>query len=516
MGRGAKAQAEGPKRLIAMFTHHGCITTRFFPETSHGALTAEDLESTTLHHLAPYADKLLLPRGMRAMNEWTTELLRGQGNDTYLQAAGSYFTCQPVTPNSDDPFSFSSETKFNAKPMGPSLDHVIAAQLSPDGAPLYLRAGGVNDSAASAVSYSAAETIYTGSGTLAEIFGRLTGLASAEGDMSPDSYQAVRGKSIVDLVQGDLETLERLDMSQSDRTKLEAWKALLDDTGRLLIPGTCDEGALDALQLTQANIDTAMASTIERDRLTTLVTDTLDGADIHSNVAVLAALCNANPMIVLKYPTNYVFSGLGITIDSSSLSHRGDNAGMQGPCVPNAIDLIQSIDDYYARKFAHLIGMLDSFDEGDGTLLDNSAAVWFQEVSDGCARNLNNLPVVQAGGMRGYFKTGWAVNVEDGSASLTRGNSEAQCTPDTTDQYNQLTQETGTDPTIANVPINKYYCTLMNALGVKAGEDGFPAVGGSAEVTKFGRYDRTEDFVGGDVNPPLISDPGELTALKAT
>jgi hypothetical protein len=73
----------------------------------------------------------------------------------------------------------------------------------------------------------------------------------------------------------------------------------------------------------------------------------------------------------------------------------------------------------------------------------------------------------------------------------------------------------GTDPSLANAPINEYYCNLMNALGVKAGDDGFPLLGGAAEVTRFGRYDKTEDFIGGDVNPPMIHDPGEFTALKA-
>jgi hypothetical protein len=55
----------------------------------------------------------------------------------------------------------------------------------------------------------------------------------------------------------------------------------------------------------------------------------------------------------------------------------------------------------------------------------------------------------------------------------------------------------------------------MNALGVKAGPDGFPAPGGTFEVTKFGMYDRTEDFIGGGTNPPTIHSPGEFTALRA-
>jgi hypothetical protein len=140
--RTAKAQsapvAGPPKRLIVMFTHYGCITNQWFPQKTHGQLTKEDLMSTTLAPLAPFVDKLLIPRGIRSMNEWTANMVRGQGNDSHTQIAGSYFTCQPVTPNSNNPFSFEQATKFNAKPVGPSLDHVMAQQLSPSGTPLLL------------------------------------------------------------------------------------------------------------------------------------------------------------------------------------------------------------------------------------------------------------------------------------------------------------------------------------------------------------------------------------------
>src|SRR5690606_4655186 len=111
------------------------ITTRFFPKKSHGVLTAADLEPTPLRHLAPYVDKLLIPRGIRAMNEWTATLRRGQGNDPHLQVVGSFFTCQPVTPNSDEPL-VPLHPRLEPKPPGPSLDHVMAQQLSADGKPL--------------------------------------------------------------------------------------------------------------------------------------------------------------------------------------------------------------------------------------------------------------------------------------------------------------------------------------------------------------------------------------------
>src|SRR5687768_4214808 len=102
-----RAQAAGaPKRLIIMMSHYGCITTKFFPTKSHGQLAATDLAGTSLEVLTPYVDKLLLPRGIRGMNEWTSTMNRGQGNDPHTNVAGSFLTCQPITPNSDDPFDF--------------------------------------------------------------------------------------------------------------------------------------------------------------------------------------------------------------------------------------------------------------------------------------------------------------------------------------------------------------------------------------------------------------------------
>jgi hypothetical protein len=510
--RGARAAAVPPSaRLIAMFTHYGCVTTRFFPEKAHGELLAADLEATTLAPLAPFASKLLLPRGIRAMNEWTATLARGQGNDPHIQASSSYFTCHPITPNSDDPFSFSMNTRFQPKAMDRSLDHVMAEQLSPDGIPLFLRVSGRSDAAQSVISYSAPETYFPGIGSTTQALAQLTGLFDSGTALSPDSYRVARGQSVLDIVAGDLERLEGFDMSLSDRHKLEAWKELLHETGAAVAEGACSQGFADELGV---GTDSALSPA----DMTEPVVGSLDAADLYSNIAVLTAACNANPVVFLKYPGNYVYSGLGLTIEHHGLSHRNGNAGWGGECVDGVMEMLLSIDAYHARKFAHLVTQLDSVNDGDGTLLDTSAAVWFQEMSDGIAHNLNNLPIVQAGGASGYFKTGVSVNVADGDPALTRGNSELWCTDAASSMVSSTEisdQLSGTPAELASAPINKYFCNLMNALGVKAGEDGFPLLGGQAEVTHYGMYDKTEDFIGGGTNPPTIHDPGEFTALRA-
>lgn len=512
--RHAKAAVGAQKRLIVMWTHYGCLTDRFFPMTAHGPLTAADLTGLTTEALAPYVDKITIPRGIRAMNEWTAQAQTGQGNDPHTQVVGTWFTCQPVTPHTNDPFSFEAATKFNAMPIGPSLDHVCAKQLSPGGVPMFMRVSGRADNTQSGISYSAAEEPYPGIGSVSQAMSNITGLFGDSGggaEMNADTYQALKGKSIVDLVRGDLEHLESFDMSASDRQKLEAWKALLDDTGTVVAGAQCNEELAANLALTG---DAGGGGGGLGGDISTPVSGDLDAADLFSNVAVLAAVCNANPVIFLKYPGNYVLSGLGLDIENHSISHRIGNAGMGGTCIANVNEMLETMDRYYAEKFAYLLGTLDSIDEGNGTVLDNSVAVWFQEDSDGNAHNLNNMPIIQAGSAGGYFKTGQIINVEDGDPNLSRGNSVGPCEGGGNISFNDVTS-TGTPGEFANAPINKYFVNLMNAIGVKAGADGFPAEGGTAEVTHFGRYDRTEDFTEGDARPANISSPGGFTELLA-
>lgn len=539
-GSGPKTSTGSPKTFIAMFTHYGCITNQFFPAKANGTLAASDLAGTSIAALAPMVNKLLIPRGMRAMNEWTATNSatsgRGQGNDPHTQVVGTYFTCQPVTPNSNNPFSFDQSTKFNAAPVGSSLDQIMAQQISSNGTPLFMRVGNSGGSAGemgqSNISYllpagaaaGTAANIVPGLGTPSQVFSALTGLFTAGQPMNADTYAAVKGKSIIDLVKDDLNTLEGFNMSMADKNKLEAWKALLNDAqGTMMATAQCTSATAMMLGATQANVTKASMGSLGGDILTTSIATGIDGADMYSIMAVLATLCNYNPVIFLKYPPNYTYSGLGLTEESHSLSHRLDNAGMTGSCYPSAIPMLITLDKYYCSKFLNLITMLNSFTNSDGsTVLDNTITTWFNEMSDGDAHNLNNLPVIQAGSAGGYFKQGQAVNLDTmntGSATLSQGNSVSQCNPDGggTQTVNGTNQQTGTDPSIANAPINKYFCNIMNAMGVMADSTGFPAKGGTQPVTHYGYSDNTADFVGGygAVKGATIHNPGEYTALKA-
>ena len=509
--RAAKTQGlpppAAPKRLIVMFTYHGCLTNRWFPAKSHGRLTTADyMAMSTLAPMAPYAEKLLMVRGIRAMNEWSFAGTLGQKNDPDTQVCGSYFTCHPVTPNADE--STASNTgKFDAKPTGRSLDHVCAEQINPSGVPpLFVQMGGVQGSAANTqvvISYDQPQQIFPGIGTPMKLFTDLTNLFGA-GPMSPDTYAVARRRSVIDCVRDDLNNLLRVNMSMSDQKKLRDWAELLHQTGKTIVPAQCNADTTSKLGLTTESVQAASPGSGAD--LSKIVPVTMD-------LAALTATCDANRVIFLKMPAFYRFSFLGLNLDSGSLSHRIGNAGMGGQCIANALDMIHTVDKWYAQQFAHLVGRLDSITEGDRRLLDNTATIWFNQLSDGNSHNVNNLPILQAGSCGDYFKVGQAVNVEGGRADMTPGNSDKDCVDGQTPFA--LLDSWGTPPDVATQPINKYFCNLMNAIGVKAGADGFPAKGGTEPVTRYGKYDDTTLF-STPTAPAEIKNPGEYTALRAS
>jgi hypothetical protein len=513
--REAKAQgmtASSPKRLFVYFTHYGCLTDKWFPKLSHGALSKADyMAMPTLAPMAPFAEKLLMVRGIRAMNEWGFEGNYGQKNDPHTQVVGTYFTCHPVTPNNPGASGASNPGKFDCKPTGRSLDHIAAEQVNPKGqVPLLLQIGGVQGSDSntmSVISWDQPGRIFPGQGSPMPVFSQLTGLFQAGQPMNMDTYKVARGKSVIDCVRSDLKRLQGVNMSGSDKKLLQDWVDLLHyNSSGGAVAAMCSMDAATKLNLTADTVKAASAGGVGGDIEKT--------TNVMMDLAVLTALCDNNRIIFMKHPGNYTFKNLSLTMESHSISHRIGNAGQGGACVANALDMIWTIDKYYAKSFAYLVGRIDMFPDGDGkTMLDNSAAIWFQEMSDGNSHNLNNMPILQAGSMGGYFKTGWAINVDGAKTDMSPGHSSEDC-KNGQSPFNML-DSVGTPADVASKPINKYYCNLLNGLGVKAGDDGWPAKGGTKTVTKFGKYDDTLLFRDGGTADAIIKNPGEYPELRA-
>lgn len=522
--RNATGQAAAaPKRVIVYFTHYGCITEKWFPAKSHGELTPADLEGTSIAALKNFAPKLLMPRGIRGMNEWTFEREFGQETDPHSQVMASYFTSAPVdrTSSGQTLGGAINFDKLNAKPYGRSMDHYIADQLNPPGVgPLVAHFGGVKTDAPSTLSWSAPLEPYHGIGTAAQMYANLTNLgAGSVGEVTEDTYKVVaRGKSAVDIVSEDLQRLRNQRMSKSDKDKLDHWAELLHQATGVVRTALCTDEQAAKLGISKPAGGGGGGG---GNSLPNVIRPMMD-------LAVMNALCDQNKIIMLMMPGNVrmgFIDGVHPETDNHGLSHRIGDAGMGGNCMAGVLGMLEKIDLWYADQFAYLVGQLDSIQETDGaTLLDNSATIWLMEQSDGQAHNLNNLPILQAGSLGGYFKTGVAINVDGGDPNLSRGNSLSQCGDgDSQIGFNEV-QGTGTDNKYANRPMTKYLYNLMNGLGVKANADGFPEVGGTEPVSKLGWTDDPKQFSEfvpnngrGIADKPqgTFIDPGEFDELKA-
>jgi hypothetical protein len=112
-------------------------------------------------------------------------------------------------------------------------------------------------------------------------------------------------------------------------------------------------------------------------------------------------------------------AGFQYSFGGSNISHvwadaAGDHHAMSHAlCCAKTVEArrelvgkIVRIETWYATQFALLVERLDGIPEGTGTLLDNTAALWIHEQSDGNTHSRKDMPYVLAGGCGGYFKTG--------------------------------------------------------------------------------------------------------------
>jgi hypothetical protein len=483
-----EAKAQGvpvspPKRLVIFYTHNGCLTNRWFPKIEDGALTAEHLAGTTLAGLTPFVPKLLFPRGLKMFNSY----MEIQAIDPHDQAMGSKLTCATIN---DDKTRYATSH---------SLDHEIAKQINPNGAaPLVLSVGAASTNIKEVVSFSAPNTAFPAVVNPKTVYTQLTGVfgsggtAGAPAPMTEADYRVKRGQSVIDLVRADLQRYQSLKMSKSDQGRISDWLDLLRGTEQTVVtPAACNAEVAGTKGVTAETIQAASGGGGFGGGLATSFTA---GGDMMLNLIALSMICDTNRSIIMVYPGYVKFNWDGITHDADhhGLSHRNGSFEVGGTCKSGVLDMIAQIDAWYASKYVKLVTLLDSIAEGDKKLLDNTATMWLPELSDGNAHNTNNLPIVIAGSAGGYLKQGAVVNLE--GKTIGAGNSEADCAgTDTSVGF-------GTGSNAGNVPINKLYVTLMNAVGCKS-EAGGP-------VEKFGQFDSRNKDAG-------ITNPGEFAKLRA-
>jgi hypothetical protein len=478
--RPAKAQDGAPTdpvRMVIFYTQNGCLTNRWFPSVVDGAIDATSLTGTTLEPLAQFAPKLLFPRGFGMFPKGQITVNGTSYFDPHDQGMGSKLTAAPI------------DSTGEHWAMGRSLDHVAADYVNQGSTgPLVLSVGNVFANVKGILSYTAANEPYTPETKPANVYSSLTGLFQGGGVTTEADYRVARGNSIIDLVRENLDSFRNQNMSANDQRRVSDWLELLHETEQqVVVSAQCNADAASSLGVTDESVSAASPGGFGGSTETAFT----QGGDMMIKLIALTMMCDANRSIVMQWPGFITFDWLGHEFDHHGLSHRVGSAAVGGTCVSGVIDMLNQIDQWYAGRYTQLVSLIDSIVEGDKTMLDNSAVMWLPELADGNAHNNNNLPIVIAGGAGGYLKTGVAVNVAGGT--LETGNSEASCVDGTEVSFN-------TGSRGGEVPLNKLYVTLLNALGARDE---------SGPIQSFGMVDSNDIEAG-------ITQPGEVESLKAT
>ncbi len=422
------------KRFLSFHSSSGVETDRFWPAL--GALGASSFAGKGTEPLSPFASRILIPRGVH-------------GYPVGTWAGHSEGTCQALT----------ASAHANTVAQSASIDQVIAAELNPAGREaLVMRPGGrdLGVNGFNSISYGAAGQMVPAESNPYLAYRAMMGLG-AQAPVPADDEAAARlllkRQSVIDFVREELDELRRIDLSKSDRDKLDRHFALIRDaeTGMSNDPNVI-ACALDSA--TEAELEAIASSTVESN-------DNFPAMARHFvKLTALALACQYTRSAVLQWGAAvagspmYRWDGIQHNYRHHPISHgtTEDNGGGE---ISGYKDMLYQIDRWNMAEFVKLLELLDGYTEADGkTLLDNTVALYTNEFSHGQGHTTGDLPIVIAGGA-GYFKQGESVLLNGSSADIGGVSG-------------------------ANGFSHRLLCTVLNAVGVTTGD-----WNGGAELTEL-------------------------------
>jgi hypothetical protein len=231
------------------------------------------------------------------------------------------------------------------------------------------------------------------------VFDALFG-AAAGGDVAGDPALArlrAQRKSIFDASLDQLASM-RAQLGVEDRIKLEAHaNAIRSIEERLAgaVPATTGAAACAAPELgtvLDLNDDNNMPAL----------------GQLQMDMAAAALACDQTRILTIQWSyaeSEHLYPFLGLNRNHHDISHQWDDPGM---------DMYSQIQTWYAEQLAYFLGKLDSYQEGDATLLDNTVVLWGTEIGESTQHALTQMPYMLAGGAGGRLNTGRLIDFGQG------------------------------------------------------------------------------------------------------
>lgn len=384
MGDKAFAQTQKfPRRLIILYWPNGVVPMDFWPS---GGVTDFTL-GETLSPLAPYRDKMVVLGGVDLqshIDEKSTDGSQAMGHD----AAATLLTGHKLAR-----FVY-QDYQAGGQSVDQFLGDTLAARHK---LPVKSLVAGVAGGGFSSLSWSAARQPVRWDNSPQSLFDRLFG-GTALSDDALTKLRASR-RSILDVMGGELARFAR-NLGTDDRLKVDAHLASIRDI----------ELELEAARpvCTEPTLPSGASADYSPPRYPQMVKTQTD-------ILVAGLRCDITRVVTVKWSSDFgddkTFPFLG-----SEFTEPGDEPGR---LVREHHDIAHTthwsadntrrkilVDRWYYEQVAYFVRQLASTPEGDGSMLDNSAVVVMNNMSDGDWHGLKGLPWTIIGSCGGYFKTG--------------------------------------------------------------------------------------------------------------
>ena len=387
--RRAEGQNAAPTRLVVFATPNGTRNSLFWPTGSESDFQLNTITAP----LEPFKQKLTFLKGIRLNDSLQNGALGGTLGSEHARGTGGMLTARPL--NSGTEFvSFGNTT--SGWGSGQSIDQYLADRLAPPTTFPSLQLGvHVRDTEVRArISYRASNQpippredprdVFT------TLFGNVLPPTTDGSDPALERLWAQR-KSVFDLTGAETERLMQL-VGAEDRTKLDAHLTAMRDVEQRLVGmsggGTGSGTACSA----QAPGEVDLGADDEY----------LQTGRLQMDLAAAALACDQTRIVTLQWSyaeSEHLFQFLDISGNHHAISHDFSAAGTN-------FDAYNEIQIWYAEQLAYFLGKLESYQEGDRTLLDNTLLLWATEIGESTQHDLMMMPYVLAGSAGGAIRAG--------------------------------------------------------------------------------------------------------------
>lgn len=403
--RRVTGQSAGPPiRLLVIHTPNGTRNDLFWPSGTEKDFTLPLISKP----LEAIKDKVTFLKGITLNPALQNGPLGGTVGSEHARGTGGMLTGRPLKSGKEF-VSFGNTT--SGWGTGQSIDQYLAETLKPPTTHKSLQVGvHVRDTEVRArISYSGPERPIPPREDPKDVFSALFGAAvtggtpttPGEADAALARLRAQR-KSVFDLTLAETTRLRNL-VGTADKARLDAHMQYIRDIEERLT-------ALPATEPTTGGGSTACAppSVGTVDLKDDAIYESL--GKLQMDLVASAFACDQTRIVTFQWSyseSEHLFQFLNLNGTHHVISHDFSSRGTN-------YDAYNTIQTWYASQVAYFLSKLDSYQEGDGTVLDNTIVLWGSEIGQSTTHDLTLMPYVLAGRAGGKINAGRYIDYTKG------------------------------------------------------------------------------------------------------